>query len=140
MQKTLPHWLPLLTVFCGSLLIPTPAIAQGEAVFVFGGLLGGDLLDIVEGDISLTTAFDNGTLYGGRVGWYGFPLGVEAGDMAHRDRAQPVSQPAAIERSVDRSRRRNPSPGRGARGGSSNRPGESHRVASRRVPHRARSP
>lgn len=79
MQKAFASWLPVLTLFCGSLLAPSPAMAQGEAeaVFVIGGLLGGDLLDIVEGELSLTTAFDNGTIYGGRVGWYGFPLGVE---------------------------------------------------------------
>jgi len=77
MQKTLAHWLILSTVLFAGLLTPTPAAAQGEATFVFGGLLGGDLLDIGQGDISRTTAFDNGRLYGGRIGWYGFPLGVE---------------------------------------------------------------
>jgi opacity protein-like surface antigen len=60
-----------------SFLIAAPASGQGEATFVLGGLIGGDLLEVIEGDLSLTTAFENGAIYGGRLGWYGFPLGVE---------------------------------------------------------------
>jgi opacity protein-like surface antigen len=55
----------------------TPASAESEATFVVGGLLGGSFIEILEGDFSLQSTFENGTLLGGRLGWYGFPLGVE---------------------------------------------------------------
>jgi opacity protein-like surface antigen len=55
----------------------TPARAESEATFVFGGLLGGSFVEILEGDFSLKSTFENGTLLGGRLGWYGFPLGIE---------------------------------------------------------------
>ncbi|MGD8329156.1 MAG: outer membrane beta-barrel protein [Acidobacteriota bacterium] len=66
-------------VALASLLIPAPARAQNtEATFAIGALLGGDIdlgLDIID---DARASFDNAALYGGRLGWYGFPLGVEA--------------------------------------------------------------
>jgi opacity protein-like surface antigen len=60
-------------------LTPTAARAQStEATFVVGALLGDDVsLDLgLIGDAK--AKFENSPIYGGRVGWYGFPLGVEA--------------------------------------------------------------
>jgi len=62
-----------------ALCFPAPARAQNtEATFVIGALLGGDIdlgLDIIN---DARASFDNAALYGGRLGWYSFPLGVEA--------------------------------------------------------------
>lgn len=69
--------LSCLTVLVVGLLAADPARASTEATFVFGSLLGDDLLDIVQGDLSLKSSFENAPLFGGRFGWYGFPLGVE---------------------------------------------------------------
>jgi opacity protein-like surface antigen len=66
-------------VALASLLFPAPARAQStEATFAIGALLGDDIdldLDIIN---DARASFDNAPLYGGRLGWYGFPLGVEA--------------------------------------------------------------
>jgi len=50
--------------------------------FFLGGLVGGDLTTIISGDFSLVGTFQNGRTYGGRVGYYTFPLGVE-GSFTH---------------------------------------------------------
>jgi opacity protein-like surface antigen len=69
-------------VALSSLLVPSAARAQNtEVTFSIGALLGDDIdldLDIID---DATASFDNSPLYGGRVGWYGFPLGVEASVM-----------------------------------------------------------
>jgi opacity protein-like surface antigen len=63
------------------LLLLPPAAAQAqntEVTFAIGALLGDDIdldLDIID---DARASFDNSPIYGGRVGWYGFPLGVEA--------------------------------------------------------------
>jgi hypothetical protein len=68
----------LIIVLLGTqLMTPPPASAEAEATFVMGGLLGGNFVEILEGDFSLKSTFENGTLFGGRLGWYGFPIGVE---------------------------------------------------------------
>ena len=59
------------------LVTPAAARAEAEATFVVGGLLGGSFVELTQGDFSLESTFENGTLFGGRLGWYGFPLGVE---------------------------------------------------------------
>jgi len=65
-------------VLLSALLLPSVAQAQNaEAVFAIGALLGDDIdldLDIID---DATASFDNSPLYGGRLGWYAFPLGVE---------------------------------------------------------------
>ncbi len=69
----------MLVVALATVLTPAAARAQNtEATFVIGALLGDDVsLDL--GIIDEAQAkFENSPIYGGRVGWYGFPLGVEA--------------------------------------------------------------
>lgn len=56
-------------------LSASPALAEGEATFFIGGLLGGDINALERGDI--VSSFTNGVVYGGRLGWAGYPLGVE---------------------------------------------------------------
>lgn len=63
-------------------LVPTQVHAQStEVTFSIGALLGDDIaLDLgIIGDAK--AKFDNSPIYGGRIGWYGFPLGVEASVM-----------------------------------------------------------
>jgi opacity protein-like surface antigen len=67
----------LIAAIVSTWLVASPASAEGEATFVIGGLVGGDFVEILQGDFSLTSTFENGTLYGGRLGYYGFPLGIE---------------------------------------------------------------
>jgi hypothetical protein len=67
----------IIAVLAAQLMTARPARAEAEATFVVGGLLGGNFVEIFEGDFSLTSTFENGTLFGGRLGWYGFPLGIE---------------------------------------------------------------
>jgi len=50
---------------------------NGEASFFVGGLVGGDLASLVTDGFSLSSTLENGRMYGGRVGYYTFPLGVE---------------------------------------------------------------
>ncbi len=56
-------------------LSASPALAEGEATFFIGGLLGGDINALERGDI--VSSFTNGVVYGGRLGWAGYPFGVE---------------------------------------------------------------
>ncbi len=59
-----------------TILAATPAAAgNGEATFFIGGLLGGDLNALDRGDI--VSSFQNGAIYGGRAGWFGYPFAVE---------------------------------------------------------------
>lgn len=53
-----------------------------EATFFMGGLVGGDIMNVLSGDFSLSSTFENGRTYGGRIGYYTFPLGVE-GSFTH---------------------------------------------------------
>ena len=55
-----------------------------DAVFFIGGLAGGDLANIIDGNFSLTGTLENGRTYGGRLGWYRWPLGAE-GSFAYSD-------------------------------------------------------
>jgi len=68
----------LTTIFA----LPATAWAQNtEATFAIGALLGDDIdlgIDIID---DATASFDNSPVYGGRIGWYGFPLGAEASVM-----------------------------------------------------------
>ena len=59
-----------------TILAATPAAAgEGEATFFVGGLLGGDINSLVQGDV--IASFQNGVIYGGRAGWFGYPFAVE---------------------------------------------------------------
>ena len=51
------------------------ARAKFELTTVLGGLSGGDLKSLEEGDI--TRGFKNSRLFGTRLGWVSFPIGVE---------------------------------------------------------------
>lgn len=53
----------------------TAAAGEGEATFFIGGLLGGDINALQQGDV--ITSFQNGAIYGGRAGWFGYPFAVE---------------------------------------------------------------
>ena len=48
-----------------------------EASFFLGGLVGGSFDTIFTGDFSLSSTLENGPTYGGRLGHYRFPFGVE---------------------------------------------------------------
>jgi len=61
----------------GLMLAPDRAYAQPEVSGVIGGLLGGDLNNLLEGTSSLKSTFDNGALYGFRAGWMGGFIGLE---------------------------------------------------------------
>lgn len=68
---------------CGSLAaMPSASFAEGELTGVIGGMLGGDLNNILRGDISIEGAFDNGPLYGGRLGWVSRFFGIEGSFVA----------------------------------------------------------
>lgn len=72
-------FLALVAVTGLALLAPPAARADGgEFTFSVGALLGDDL-DL--GVSSLEAGFDDSPLYGGRLGWYGWPLGVEGSVM-----------------------------------------------------------
>ena len=55
-----------------------------DVVFFVGGLAGGDLANILDGNFSLSRTLDNGRTYGGRAGWYRWPIGAE-GSFAYSD-------------------------------------------------------
>lgn len=63
------------TVTVAILLVAGPTFAEGEASFFVGGLLGGDVVSVTEGDV--ISSFQDGAIYGGRLGWSGYPFGVE---------------------------------------------------------------
>lgn len=75
---------PAVTLAAAVVVLAAPATAWAqhpEATFSIGALLGDDIdldLDIID---DANAAFDNSPLYGGRVGWYSFPLGAEASVM-----------------------------------------------------------
>lgn len=67
-----------LTAMVGGVLaMPSKAFAQPEVSGVIGGMLGGDLNNLLEGTSSLKSTFDNGPLYGFRAGWMGGFIGLE---------------------------------------------------------------
>ena len=59
-----------------NLSVATPS-RNTEVSFFLGGLVGGDITNIISGDFNLASTFQNGRTYGGRVGYYTFPLGFE---------------------------------------------------------------
>jgi hypothetical protein len=69
----------LTALLAGALItaIPSASFAAGEVTGVIGGLVGGDLNNVVSGNVSAKGAFDNGPLYGVRVGALGRFFGVE---------------------------------------------------------------
>jgi hypothetical protein len=76
-KATIGHWLFTAAVVCGLLAVPAKGFAQAEVSGVIGGLVGGDLNNIIAGTASIGTTFDNGPLYGFRAGWMGGFIGVE---------------------------------------------------------------
>lgn len=82
-DKTSPVLLALAVgLVLSVLLVPLAAQAQNaEATFAIGALLGDDInldLDLFD---DARASFDTSPIYGGRLGWYGFPLGVEGSVM-----------------------------------------------------------
>jgi len=66
----------IATVMLFTVLAVSPVSAgEGEASFFIGGLLGGDITALERGDI--VSSFQNGPIYGGRAGWFGYPFAVE---------------------------------------------------------------
>jgi len=83
MRSWMPQPARLLVAVAGVvglvLAAPTEARADGgEFTFSVGALLGDDL-DL--GVSALEAGFDDSPLYGGRLGWYGWPLGFEGSVM-----------------------------------------------------------
>src|SRR5512146_1206915 len=79
-ETMIGHWLrpaALAAAVCGLMAVPSTAFAQGEVSGVIGGMLGGDLNNILEGNFSVGGAFDNGPLYGVRAGWMSGFIGLE---------------------------------------------------------------
>jgi len=66
-----------IVMVCGLMCLPSRAYAQPEVSGVLGGMLGGDLNNLLEGTSSLKSTFDNGALYGFRAGWMGGFIGLE---------------------------------------------------------------
>ena len=57
---------------------PPAQAFQGEIAFVIGAMVGGDFEALISADdVSLTSNFKNAPLYGARLGWFGYPLGIE---------------------------------------------------------------
>lgn len=50
---------------------------NAEVSFFVGGLVGGDFGSLLRGGFSLSNTLENGRTYGGRIGYYTFPFGVE---------------------------------------------------------------
>jgi opacity protein-like surface antigen len=83
----------LLGAVLGAVLATAaPASAQPEVTGVFGGMLGGDLDNLLAGTSSIKTAFDNGPLYGVRVGWIGGFVGAE-GSFVYSPSGVKISAP-----------------------------------------------
>jgi hypothetical protein len=79
-MNTTARWLRATTFIAmvgGLMLLPARASAQPEVSGVIGGMLGGDLNNLLEGTSSLKSTFDNGPLYGFRAGWMGGFIGLE---------------------------------------------------------------
>ena len=75
--RTTFRWLAITSLVCGLLAMPSQVLAQAEVSGVIGGMLGGDLNNVLAGTSSLKSTFDNGALYGVRAGWMSGFLGVE---------------------------------------------------------------
>jgi hypothetical protein len=66
-------------IVCGMVMAtPSRSLAKGEITGVIGGLIGGDLNNVLSGNISVGGAFENGPLYGVRLGWIIPLFGLEA--------------------------------------------------------------
>lgn len=72
----------LIALVCGLTMAPSSAFAQVEITGVIGGMLGGDLNNLIEGTASIKSTFDNGPLYGIRVGGIGGWIGAEGSFVA----------------------------------------------------------
>src|SRR6187549_3418075 len=83
----------LTLAMCGLLVVPSTAYAQVEVTGVIGGLLGGDVNNILAGTASIKTTFDNGPLYGFRVGWIGGFIGAE-GSFVYSPSGVAISAPS----------------------------------------------
>src|SRR6187399_2463920 len=69
-------------MICVALATPSASFAQVEVTGVIGGMLGGDLGNIRLGTSTIETVYENGPLYGARVGWVGRFVGAEGSFVA----------------------------------------------------------
>ena len=77
------HAAALTLMACGLVMTtPSASFAAGEVTGVIGGLIGGDLGRVRAGNISIGGAFDDGAVYGVRVGWMGRFVGAEGSFVA----------------------------------------------------------
>lgn len=80
MTRTRSARVATLFLFVVVFLVPAApaAAAEGEITAIIGILFGGDLEALLDDeDFSISRGFENGPTYGLRVGWIGYPLGVE---------------------------------------------------------------
>lgn len=66
-----------ILVMCFAISLPSTVFAEAEITGVVGGLVGGDLDNVFQGIVSIKGTFDNGALYGVRIGFVGGLFGVE---------------------------------------------------------------
>lgn len=67
---------PLQQLQGQTLAVGAPANHAEVSVFM-GGLVGGDLGAVLSDGFSLSSTLESGRTYGGRIGYYTFPFGVE---------------------------------------------------------------
>jgi hypothetical protein len=67
----------VIVALCVLVGMPSTSSAQVELTGVVGGLIGGDLDNVIDGNFSVSSTFENGPLYGGRLGWIHRFVGVE---------------------------------------------------------------
>ncbi len=90
-----PEPAPVVVQPAQALSIANPS-RNAEVSFFLGGLVGGDLTRVLAGDFSLAGTLQNGRTYGGRVGYYTFPFGIE-GSFTHSNSGLAVTvEPAEL--------------------------------------------
>jgi opacity protein-like surface antigen len=95
----------ILTLFCLSLILCTPAVAQHSGPYV-GGYFGGSMLTEAkstdkQGDFSLT--FDPASMFSGVAGWElepGHPLGEGRVELEYARRSNKLTKAKFVEGSV----------------------------------------
>ncbi len=68
---------PTLQPLQGQTLAVGAPANNAEVSFFMGGLVGGDLTTLLTDGFSLSSTLEKGRTYGGRIGYYTFPFGVE---------------------------------------------------------------
>ena len=81
-RRTWSDAVVFMFMICVALATPSASFAQVEVTGVIGGMLGGDLRNIRLGTSTIESAYENGPLYGARVGWVGRFVGAEGSFVA----------------------------------------------------------